>query len=913
MSQENSRVGLALGGAAIGAYFGVPGVGLAVGALAGGLLFPGKDPPAVLGARLDEMLQQTSTYGKFIPNIEGTYRVAGNVIWAEEIEERANSDSASGGKGGPPQPDSISFSYFMTMAIQLCEGPITGIRRVWMNDQLYTDLTQPSAGSPLNIRVYNGTETQEPDPTIEADKGVGQVPAFRGTAYVLIKDFPLIKSRNAPPVFHFEVVVNGSASIVTQSITDGGFGVSRRSVAIDPETNLVWVARGFVGEVKVFSCDGEFRLVKTFTHTSASSVAWCPGFVSVRSSLLAPNFILNPPRMWVASGTPDGLGSAGLQAYATDGTYNSLIEINSFDNSYFCWPGIIVVDKSSVSSDFPITDGVTVGIVGLVNGACSGMRAFQLDDTVPTHSQNFLGYNFVSGNHTSDFVEGELGIIYTIDNRGMIFKLQKGVPFSIPLDFLAVEYYISDQASGLVSGLGDRTLGNTLAFDMEEKTVYSTATRGGGFITDVRKWDSQLNLIWTVTWIRTGGETFLPDAIAYHEGLGDIWLFGTGTVNGAGFGKMHAVRISSEDGRVLEDLVTDQNFPIKGIALVPGAPIAIAAQGFRVTKIPLVTGASPVAPTLRDVLTRYCLRSGDLTAGDIDVSGIPAEDTVAGFPIPQRMPISNAMKPLLTAYFVDIVEVDGKVTFVKRGGSSLLTIPKEDLSARSPSEALPSPAVSTRTQDNELPRQLDMRFTNGANDYKLAPVLSHRLTSGSNQIRTVDFAIVFTPEQAQPIVDTLLFNMWNDRDPIDIVISRKYLQLVPTDVITIEHPEIGNITVRVNRVEYHFPQLIKIQVTVEDTSVYTGFTFPAPATLQAQTPFPATANLKMFVLDIPTLRDFDNGTGVYVGIYGVSNNFQPGEVFQSVDGLTYESASAIANESTVGTNFDPLTWSGSFK
>jgi hypothetical protein len=58
----------------------------------------------------------------------------------------------------------------------------------------------------LNMRVYNGRSDQLPDPVIEAIEGVGQVPAYRGTAYVVMEDLPLEQFGNRVPQFTFEVV-----------------------------------------------------------------------------------------------------------------------------------------------------------------------------------------------------------------------------------------------------------------------------------------------------------------------------------------------------------------------------------------------------------------------------------------------------------------------------------------------------------------------------------------------------------------------------------------------------------------------------------------------------------------------------------------------------------------------------------
>jgi hypothetical protein len=62
----------------------------------------------------------------------------------------------------------------------------------------------PSGGGGINnMKFYNGSETQNPDPHIESIDGVGNVPAYRGTCYVVFNQYT-IPDGNMPQ-FTFEV------------------------------------------------------------------------------------------------------------------------------------------------------------------------------------------------------------------------------------------------------------------------------------------------------------------------------------------------------------------------------------------------------------------------------------------------------------------------------------------------------------------------------------------------------------------------------------------------------------------------------------------------------------------------------------------------------------------------------------
>ncbi|MFZ4124579.1 MAG: baseplate megatron protein TIM-barrel domain-containing protein [Rickettsiales bacterium] len=173
------------------------------------------------GARLEDLAVQTSTYGRMIPQIFGMVRIAGNVIWSRPIKEVATTTTVSsgGGKGGGgggsrsrQTSTQTTYSYFVTLAIAIGEGPITRMDRVWADSKLL-DL---SAGT---YRIYLGSETQLPDPAMEAIYGVGNTPAYRGLAYVVIEDFPLAAFGNRIPNFTFEVTKRvAQTDVVSQSV-----------------------------------------------------------------------------------------------------------------------------------------------------------------------------------------------------------------------------------------------------------------------------------------------------------------------------------------------------------------------------------------------------------------------------------------------------------------------------------------------------------------------------------------------------------------------------------------------------------------------------------------------------------------------------------------------------------------------
>ncbi|AVO38517.1 baseplate multidomain protein megatron [Pukyongiella litopenaei] len=199
---------LAAAGAAIGGSIGgtVAGlstaiIGRAVGAVAGRmiderLLGSGSEP--IETGKVDKFRLTQAGDGAPLAQVYGRMRVGGQVIWASDFQETTTT-SGGGGKGSRSQPATTSYSYSVSLAIAVCEGEVASIGRVWADGE-------EVARDDLNMRVYRGTKNQLPDPVIEAVEGTGRVPAYRGTAYVVMEDLGLERFGNRVPQFSFEVV-----------------------------------------------------------------------------------------------------------------------------------------------------------------------------------------------------------------------------------------------------------------------------------------------------------------------------------------------------------------------------------------------------------------------------------------------------------------------------------------------------------------------------------------------------------------------------------------------------------------------------------------------------------------------------------------------------------------------------------
>ncbi|PCI04345.1 MAG: hypothetical protein COB78_08480 [Hyphomicrobiales bacterium] len=198
-------VGSAVGGA-IGGPFGAV-LGRAIGGIAGAAIDQqlfSKDQ-VIQGPRLDAARFLTSSEGAAIPKTYGQTRLGGQIIWATRFKENITTETSSGGGGGGkgggsgPKTTTTTYSYSANFAVGICQGPISGIRRIWA-DGSELDLTT------IEYRLYRGTEDQEPDPLIEAKQGSNNAPAYRGTAYIVFEALPLEKYGNRVPQISVEII-----------------------------------------------------------------------------------------------------------------------------------------------------------------------------------------------------------------------------------------------------------------------------------------------------------------------------------------------------------------------------------------------------------------------------------------------------------------------------------------------------------------------------------------------------------------------------------------------------------------------------------------------------------------------------------------------------------------------------------
>ena len=282
-----------IAGAAIGFAVGGPSGaqwGWALGAAVGTSFTTIKQP------RIGDLAEIRAGEGGPRARVYGTFRpIGGQVAWSgkpREIRTRQRQ-----GKGGPQvESSTILRSY----AIGICEGPISGVSRIWRNNELVYDVRPESEILAESTRWLQGKTIllggwdQLPHPTIEAEAGAANAPAMRGTAVLVVTDEDLTDLRGAIPAYQFEVGGGGLAfndvlpggHISGQVFIDGGSGVEGTSnpfFAPNPAGTSHPVPAGSSSAIFYIRCQrttGSVQLYKNetlildraFTNSSATNV-----------------------------------------------------------------------------------------------------------------------------------------------------------------------------------------------------------------------------------------------------------------------------------------------------------------------------------------------------------------------------------------------------------------------------------------------------------------------------------------------------------------------------------------------------------------------------------------------------------------------------------------------------------------
>lgn len=820
-----ATLALAAAGAAVGGWiapgviaFGMTGasVGWTVGAIAGNMLFAPRSRQT--GPRLQDLQVTSSTYGVALPTVYGTARIAGNIIWADELEERENTEDV-GGKGGGGT-EVTSFAYYGTFAVALCEGEVSGIRRIWANGKLIYDLGANALprliGGTLslsdNVIVYVGSEAQDPSSVIEAVEGSGNVPGYRGVCYLVFSELALAPYGNAIPNIEAEVIVDGTVTVPA-----------------------------LVREYTSF--------LKTTGDASVASITPTSAVLQGDAILLRQN--LNPPtfeaRESVINAAADEVlvngygwsnvvqGDWELMAGQTCGQVYNLPDWCAYQGGI--WDaGLGTYDPTSIVL-------VYQGGGAAASFGCPLMSASAGIDNQVIAALKFSGETWVYAvSGTALLVRQRLP--KTADDIGAITPNSGPYP---PADF---DFCSSDDIADLTWSANGHKF---IAADEDNRWIV------------VQPNGLSASLIFVVD-----GETLLIRAVyssSWNDGTADRSFYPIA----AGGGRMvAATQIGSGDNRIGVFDVSAAGgsvaSPLPLVALhasleqlqagIDGGNHPTPCSGLVILGTELwkySDSLSDTPPTLEEVVERIAVSAG---YGEVDVDAASlAGITVSGFVRKERMSAVSLLSTLSAAYGFDVAEVDGKLLAKLRSATSSATLDEADLIY---SDAT---VKTVRRQETELPQQLDLSYFAKDADFAIGAQSAQRIVTSSRQRVGIDVPVVLSDADAAEMARRILWESWVGRTSRQFTVGPKWAKAVPTDVVTLP---VGDATVTC-RITAQRRSGIGIECEAIDVDA-AAFTQPATAGVVPGIPT-SVANAgptEFHVLEIPPLADSHDGYGFYV-------------------------------------------------
>lgn len=810
------------------------------------------------GPRLGDLQVQSSTRGAPLPQVWGSMRVAGNLIHGRKYEERTEESQGGKGFGGGGGSTQITYSYFADMAITLCEGPIEGIRRIWMNNKLWwtaaddadDDADEASAAHEALFKLYKGTATQDPDPTLEANHGAGNVPPYRHTAYLVFKRLPLLNYGNGLPNVSVEVV-NTPPETPARVELDGDEGGTLFSNFVrDPETGLYYRVGLDDGVVEVFN-KTLGGIVKTITLPSASG----------DNEVATPCYVPTKREIWApynsAAGTRVAIIDADTRVRKT------------------------VLLLSGLGGNGPAFYNPTLDEVIVYDDTGADAASIDVTTRTPVYADPLVPGRVLHAVYTGQFI--------ALACESSSLAIQSAATYQ-PL----VTYTDGDFG----------TLKNHISYDSRRGVLYwsngATAAAGRLYTIDMsQSAPGALPAARTLPRLPTRG-------MVYHRSQDLLYVYQTSS---------HTLYGLDPDTLAQVIALSQASSPQPAyLADAIGGALIIAGDVYKLSLRPrFPNGGTTAGVVVQDI----CAAAG-LESGDIDV--VTLTQGVHGYTRAQPMEAQAAITPLMSAYLFDAQESEYVLKFVKRNNSAVAGLQEESIGAHESGQEMPDPLIITRTQETEMAQAVSVHYVDPAKDYLQASQQRTRVISAAVNALQLDLPIAMGGLQARRLCTKLLDISWAERHRYELAGTVRQLDLDPADVINVTCDDATH-TIRIRRIDFGTPGLVKIEglaTRITTLPQEEGFEPEEyedvepifdddPDDVEPPDVFPtqtlaSVPGSRVVLIDIPLLRDADDDAGFYAGMCSYAAEGWTGTtLFASSDGgASYLPVATITTPAAIG-------------
>lgn len=847
-------VGFVYGGGPVGAV-----KGAALGLSLGGYVDP-PTGPTMRGPTLEDLSFQSASYGVVLPRLYGRIAVSGNIFYLENNKYKAVTKSDTvGGKGGGGQKV-VTTTYYATFAVALgATHAGSEPYRVWAGGKLIIGAQQTGIQNlkgkpkkPFDYRYYDGTQTT-PDPRMEAVLGVGNAPSYEGTAYIIFYDFELTNYGNG---------LAGCPIKVELFLPDAAAQAAQRDIS----TFAVQTEEDFI-----FPDD--------IDNTVGCAIAVYQGGRNAVHSASSGNTYYH------RFGTISGVGSA-------NDIYHLLIEAvyvhtNNAQSNAITWafrsrfetppvPSIIYTSIGNFPGPFPLdasdqefaklfailsVEGINyaVYLLGSNTPPGFGLPANTLFVTLLQSSQilvvlgNFVGtspINFAIASGEFYFLTTQAGPwvlkIFSLSSGALLSTHPITVPVSVNPDNLiafAAEIYDGSYYCGGIDS------GNT--------TLFAVA-------------------IDLTTFICTSKE--VPIAVLGAVSQLDSEPF-------AGGGK--AGQFSIYNG-VIGICIFTLSGSLKHAHIYTFAPPVIDYEDPESNRISIIDIIEPELNAVGIMPNEYDL-------------GLLINDTTIGYRVTQVTSARSAIGPIQSAYLFDLVEYGYKLMAVKRGTSSILTIPFNHLILSGDS------VVKTEADSSVLmPSRLTLNYIDYDREFDAGSQYADH-PAAYDSVETKDLPVVMQANEAAKLADIFLKALWVEVKKYQFSVPHTYINLLVGDVITVEVVIGKFVKMRIDQRSFDVSNIIQLSCTATSESSYTSEASGSEGESGSDIFIPVYADPIPIVLDIPLIREEQDVYGIAAVVVQEPPTTQSALLVSANDGQTFTEIGRFDGPGVVAqSSFDAL-------
>lgn len=749
--------------------------------------------------------------GEFITLSSGTRRIFCPTIWSTDfVEEPIRGPDIVDLKTGE-RTEVLDWQYYVSFAVSIGQPLIPGnqprVLQIEANGKIiYSRLTDAPfrdqmLGSRFQMRVYEGTEDQEPDPAIEADLGEGMAPAFRGLAYIVFEMMPISEFDYRRP--NITCIVADRAGPQVQKIiyvnpNPDPFEFSS-TMTVDWEACRLWaIARDDAGDntrILEFSTT-EHELIRNIdmqdqlTGTGPGmpgtvlgtrtlvSIPWLNALITNAGDLTIHQSILlidvASGQFLTRFGPTSNSGTLGVNAAGQTDYFvpNRLFTDNGYE-TYIIQMRLTL----GINSPFIVYRLFAPGEASNATDEWV-MKPFSMS-TAPDYGAVVPGKS-VQGHCTFYAYHNNLRHIdkWTI-YPGADWTAETAPPLQNGLLFESQWATMGMSAEAPITGIIYYEKNNSLYVAQGEIIIRIDADTG-----EVISFSDLL-----------GGKVLMSSILRHNFWQSNL----DAGVLGARIQVGNNVLFFNLDTMKEIFRATGASLNWENLRITDGRNFSFYAKDFLLDDIGLfmLDFLSSVRVSLADNLEGAARLSG-LTVPDQFEVASSIDDMVDGALIMQPMSLESLIENVGTAYRLDRVELDGKILITRKPlsyDSADFEIPQNELALLSNDDPTSDSFVTSRAMANDLPRRAELQYLSKANDYGLEMQSAQRSKapidpSGAEDTIRIAIPLIITATEAKTLVNRMLWNYaWAGRVSSSFRLPSKYMAVVPSDVLSINDGE----------------------------------------------------------------------------------------------------------------------------